>query len=255
MNLPGYTEFSFQSDNIEHSVFRSLTNGPGVLLMHELPGMTPEFLKLAKRIFDAGFTVFLPLLFGNPNETAVISDTFHVCISREFKCLANHESSPITHWLRALSRRIDSENLGARGVGAIGLCLTGGFVLSLMIEPHLMAPVISEPALPLLAFTDEAKAALGVDPEELNIAVAREIPLLGLRFSGDQICPELRFATLCARFGNKFERIEIDSSPGNKFGIRPRAHAVLTNDYNDAVGTPTRAALERIISFLKTNLK
>jgi dienelactone hydrolase len=134
MPLPGYSEFTFQDGDINHTVFRSRTNGPGLLIMHELPGMTPQCIDLATRVVDAGFTVFLPLLFGEPNDSATVANTFRVCVSHEFKCLAAHESSPITTWLRALSRRIYAENLGGRGVGAIGLCLTGGFALSLMLE-------------------------------------------------------------------------------------------------------------------------
>jgi dienelactone hydrolase len=212
-------------------------------------------MALGKRVVDSGFTVFLPLLFGEPNVTATVANTFRVCLSHEFKCLAAHESSPITSWLRALSRRIYSENLGGKGVGAIGLCLTGGFVLSLMLEPHIIAPVASEPALPILALSNDAKRALGVSPAELEEATHRNIKLLGLRFSGDWFCPAQRFETLAAKFGAKFERIVIDSSPGNPFGIRPHAHAVLTNDYQDTPGHPTRTAFERVLAFLDSNLK
>jgi dienelactone hydrolase len=255
MPLPGYSEFTFQDGDINHTVFRSRTNGPGLLIMHELPGMTPQCIDLATRVVDAGFTVFLPLLFGEPNDSATVANTFRVCVSHEFKCLAAHESSPITTWLRALSRRIYAENLGGRGVGAIGLCLTGGFALSLMLEPHLMAPVTSEPALPMMAFSDDAKHALGISPAELDEAAHRNIPLLGLRFSGDWICPAQRFETLKEKFGAKFEKIVIDSSSGNPYGIRPHAHSVLTEDYNDTPGHPTRAAFERVLAFLNSNLK
>jgi dienelactone hydrolase len=223
--------------------------------MHELPGMTPECIDLATRVVDAGFTVFLPLLFGEPNDRATVANTFRVCVSHEFKCLAAHESSPITAWLRALTRRIHTENLRGNGVGAIGLCLTGGFVLSLMLEPHLMAPVTSEPALPMMALSDDAKQALGILPTELDEAANRNIELLGLRFSNDWICPAQRFATLEAKFGAKFEKIVIDSSPGNPYGIRPHAHSVLTEDYNDTPGHPTRVAFEQVLAFLQSHLK
>jgi dienelactone hydrolase len=227
----------------------SETSKLGVLAKEAFP------LGLAKRVVDGGFTVFLPLLFGEPNDNATVANAFRVCLSREFNCLAAHASSPITRWLRALSRRIYSENLGGKGVGAIGMCLTGGFVLSLMLEPHVMAPVASEPALPIFAFSNDAKQALGVSPAELEEASHRDIALLGLRFSGDWLCPAQRFETLQAKFGARFERIVIDSSPGNPFGIRPHAHAVLTQDYKDTPDHPTRTAFERVLAFLHSNLR
>jgi hypothetical protein len=118
-----------------------------------------------------------------------------------------------------------------------------------------MAPVTSEPALPIMALSDDAKCALGISPAELDEAANRNIALLGLRFYGDWICPAQRFETLEAKFGAKFERIVIDSSPGNPYGIRPHVHAVLTEDYNDTPGHPTRVAFERVLAFLNANLK
>jgi hypothetical protein len=93
-------------------------------------------------------------------------------------------------------------------------------------RPALMAPVTSEPALPIMALSEDAKCALGISPAELDEAANRNIALLGLRFSGDWICPAQRFETLEAKSGAKFESIVIDSSPGNPYGIRPHAHAV-----------------------------
>ena len=71
----------------------------------------------------------------------------HVCISREFRVLAVRQSSPITNWLRALCRSLHAE-LGGKGVGAIGMCLTGNFALALMVDSAVMAPVLSQPSLP-----------------------------------------------------------------------------------------------------------
>src|SRR5271166_372284 len=62
MTPPGFSEFTFRDGDITHTVFRSKANGAGVLIMHELPGMTPQCISLATRVVDAGFTVFLPLL-------------------------------------------------------------------------------------------------------------------------------------------------------------------------------------------------
>jgi dienelactone hydrolase len=99
--IDGFTEFGFADGGIEHAVYRKGV-GPGVLVMHELPGLTPQCIDLATRIESAGFTVFLPLLFGEPNSSATVANTLRVCVSREFKCFALNESSPISVWLRPL---------------------------------------------------------------------------------------------------------------------------------------------------------
>ena len=85
--------------------------GPGVLLMHEIPGITPEVQACARRIADAGFTVYMPWMFGTPNKAVsapyAMGQMFRaICIRKEFTTLARGESSPITNWLRALARKI-----------------------------------------------------------------------------------------------------------------------------------------------------
>jgi len=250
--IDGFTQFDFADGGIEHAVYRKGV-GSGVLIMHELPGLTPQCIDLANRIASAGYTVFLPLLFGEPNSSATVANTLRVCVSREFKCFALNESSPISVWLRALGQRIYGD-LNGNGIGVIGLCLTGGFVLSLMADSEVLAPVTSEPSLPFLDLTDAGQRALGVSDADLDAAVENGRELLGFRFSGDWICPVKRFDTLQARFGKRFIRTDIDSSPGNPAGIPSHAHSVLTEDYNNTPGHPTRVAFDKVIAFLRRNL-
>ena len=42
--------------------------GPGVVVMHEAPGITPEVAAFGRTLADAGFTVFMPTLFGTPGR-------------------------------------------------------------------------------------------------------------------------------------------------------------------------------------------
>jgi len=95
-SLDGFEVSEFTDGDITHPVyFRGA--GPGVLLMHELPGMVPQCVELATFIARQGFTVFMPLLFGEPGAPpATARLALHVCISREFRCFAHNESSPIT---------------------------------------------------------------------------------------------------------------------------------------------------------------
>ena len=63
--------------------------------MHELPGMNPPCIDLAEEIATAGFTVYLPLLFGRPGQDRGMLPMFRVCVRREFHLLAAGRRSPI----------------------------------------------------------------------------------------------------------------------------------------------------------------
>ena len=253
----GFTESTFSHGGIRHKVFRAGT-GPAVILIHEVPGIHPGVLDLGRRLIGRGFTVYLPSMFGRPGGKAgegIVKSIAKVCISREFAVLANR-SSPATGWLRALAAQAHRE-CGGPGVGAIGMCMTGSFALAMALEPTVLAPVMSQPALPA-GRTARKRAAVGLDDGELARVKARTgqgLRLLGLRFSNDRGCPAERFATLRREFGESFEAIEVDSSPGNPYGIAPSAHCVLTVDLVDTPGHPTKAALERTIEFIGERLR
>jgi len=253
-------------------VFRK-GQGPAVILLHELPGMIPECVALARRIAGAGFTVYLPLLFGEPNQPlslpTVLRFALQLCISREFRCFSKHQSSPITDWLRALCRQAHLE-CGGPGVGVIGMCLTGGFVLAMMADEAVIAPVIAQPSLPF-GITPGHRKSLGVSDAELKAARTHAeggAGPLALRFSGDRISPPERFEVLretlggtpevvedspelCWRRGEALETLEINSRPGNPHGISEKAHAVLTIEYRSEPDHPTHRAFDRVITFLQ----
>jgi dienelactone hydrolase len=242
--LRNYRAFDFAHDGTVHSVYYA-GSGPGVLLIHELPGMVKECVDLSDHLVAQGFTVFLPLLFGEP-ETRPGSARFllHVCLSDEFRCLAKNKSSPITSWLRALCVERIRPACPGPGIGAVGMCLTGGFVLSLFIPDVMLAPVMSQPALPMPALTRARKAALGVSPADLSEARESAVPLLGFRFQGDRMCPPERFESLKREFGARFEGHEL---PGNQ-------HSVLTIDFVNRPDHPTYKARERVVEFLRKQL-
>ncbi len=229
--------------------------GPGVIVIHEVPGITPEVVRFARWVVDAGFRVAMPSLFGvpgKPKSTGYILASFaRACISREFRCLATEKSSPVTDWLRALCRDLHNQ-CGGPGVGAVGMCLTGNFALTLMMEPSMMAPVLSQPSLPL-PFGRARKCSLHLSPTELAAAQQRTragARILGLRFDNDPACPGERFVRLREAFGDSFEDIEI---PG-RFAATHMRHSVLTNDLVDEAGHPTVAARDRVLQFLSEQL-
>jgi dienelactone hydrolase len=257
--LEGFDEFSFSHAGATRPVYRR-GEGPGVVIMHEIPGITPEVAGFARRVADDGFTSFLPHLFGTPDKPFglpyVLGQMARACISREFHVLARGESSPITEWLRALCRHAH-EACGGPGVGAIGMCLTGNFALSLMLDASVMAPVLSQPSLPF-GVSRSHRAALHLSDADLAVVkdrVQNGCGVLGMRFTADPMCPGERFDTLRRELGDGFESIEIDSGRGNPHGISRTAHSVVTKDLVDEVGHPTREALDRVLGLFRERLK
>ena len=257
--LAGFERSTFCYGGKERAVY-SRGEGPGVVVMHEIPGITPQVADFARRVADAGFYVSMPLLFGEAGRPLGLAysgrEVARACISREFHVLASHQSSPITQWLRALCRAVHEER-GGPGVGAIGMCLTGNFALALMVDEVMMAPVLSQPSLPF-PVGRERKAALHISQEDLAIIKGRcakdpGLKVLGLRFKGDRTCPAARFETLRRELGEQFEAHEIDDEYANPNAFGP-AHSVVTNHLIDEEGQPTRQALDRVLAYFQERL-
>jgi dienelactone hydrolase len=236
-----------------------LGTGPAVIVMSEMPGITPEVAGFARRVADVGLTAVMPHLFGDDGRPFsagyVASSMARACISREFTVLARHRTSPITAWLRELARH-EHARCGGPGVGAVGMCFTGGFALALMVDDVVVAPVLSQPSLPFPTSAGNRRD-LGIGDEDLSVVKARAAEgtcVLGLRFTGDKASPPERFARLREELGDAFIGVELDSSAGNPHGHKRGAHSVLTNDLDDRPGTPTRQALDQVLTFFTDRL-
>jgi dienelactone hydrolase len=250
-----YKTFTFSDGGRKRTVYRK-GSGPAVIIIHEIPGLHPGVFKFADHVAAAGMTVFLPSLFGTPGKEATRGYAVRVavtaiCIRREFHVWAGTGSSPIVDWLRALARKVHAE-CGGKGVGAVGMCFTGGFALAMMTEPSVVAPVLSQPSIPMLGKGKER--AIDASPAEIACAKARfkdeNLSMMGLRFKSDGFVPDQRFEMLKAEFGDKFEAIELedaDALPGT--GMPP--HSVLTIHLDDRPGTVTKKVEERVIAFFK----
>jgi dienelactone hydrolase len=258
--LAAYERFDFDDGRWTRPVFRR-GSGPAVIVIHEMPGLHPLVVRFADRVAAAGMTVFLPSLFGEPGRPVSMGYVLGemakaICVRREFRIWAANESSPIVDWLRALARRTHPQ-CGGRGVGAVGMCFTGGFALAMMTEPAVVAPVLSQPSLPFPISADR-RAALGASPEEIGCAkqrfAAEDLSMIGLRFRGDRAVPDARFETYRRIFGDRFEAIELDpkdAQPGT--GMSP--HSVLTIHLrDDDPGGPTKRAEGRVIEFFRERL-
>jgi len=234
------------------------TTGPAIIVIHEIYGFTPTLARFCRWVRDAGFRVYAPILFGEPDagnaEKPSVARILSLCISREFTILRANKSSPVTDWLRALARLAHGE-CGGRGVGAIGMCVTGGFALSMALDPVVLAPVLAQPGAPALS-----PAGLDIAPADLERVQARAragLELRGYRFEGDTLCRAQRFATLSSAFGAAFTATELPDKAGNPAGMKARGkppHSVFTGDLIDGPGQPTRAAADEVISFFRRTL-
>ena len=258
--LDEYTSFDFSDGVRTRTVFRRGA-GPATIVIHEMPGIHPLVVRFANHVVEAGMTVFLPSLSGVPGRPVTVPYLLGelvktICVRREFDAWAGDRSSPIVDWLRALARQVHTE-CGGRGVGAVGMCFTGGFALAMMTEPAVVAPVLSQPSNPSSLFASRKKAMIDASPEERACAKRRfegeNLSMLGLRFREDGLCPPERFAALKAEFGDRFEEIELDAADAKP--SRMAAHSVLTLHLDDRPGTPTKRAEERTIAFLANALR
>jgi dienelactone hydrolase len=256
--LAGFTERSFTYDGTNRRVF-TRGSGPAVVVIHEVPGITPEVAAFGRRLVDAGFSVWMPSLLGVPGKPISVpygmESMLRACVAREFTTFALDRTSPVIGWLRRLAADAHDE-CGGPGVGAVGMCLTGGFALAMTVDDVVQAPVLSQPSLPL-PLVKSRRGALGLSDADLRRVkqrVAGGACVLGLRFTEDSFVPPERFESLRRELGDGFIAVEIDSSPGNAWNIPRRAHSVLTNDFVDEPGHPTREALDRVIAFFSDRL-
>ncbi|AZM87374.1 MULTISPECIES: dienelactone hydrolase family protein [Streptomyces] len=266
-DLTGFTRGTFTHEGTTRRLLRR-GSGPAVIVIAEIPGITPKVLAFAERVAEAGCTAVLPVLFGEPGRDAdprtagrtktagyVASSMLRVCVSREFTLLATGRTSTVVSWLRALAAA-EHERCGGPGVGAVGMCLTGGFALAMATDPRLLAPVLSQPSLPL-ALTPGRAGRIDISPEDLAVVRGRcereGLQVLGLRFRGDRLVPGDRFAHLRRELGDAFVAVELDDAAANPDAVLP-PHSVLTEHLVDEPGQPTRQALDTVLDLFRTRL-
>jgi len=257
--LPGFASFRFAGNSSEWRCVYHAGTGPAVVIMHELPGLSPPLIKLAKDIVAAGFTVYLPLLFGRAGQDLHVLPAFSLCVRREFCLFAAGRRSPITNWLRDLCAHAHTLS-GGPGIGLIGMCLTGGLVFALCASPAVLAAVTCQPSLPVSMFRGaKFRGELGVAPVDLEAAKARVlaegIDILGFRYSSDYACPAERYETAKLEFGDRFKPTTYQT-PDRKHGLPRWAHSILTGTYREdqPESHPARRARRAVIAYLRERL-
>lgn len=241
--LAGWTKGTFTAAGLTRDTYRR-GSGPGVVVVHEIPGITPKVTQFANEVVDAGFTVVMPSLVGTPGKDIsggyLAGSMLKVCISKEFTHWALNQTSPVIGFLRALARSLHLE-VGGPGVGAVGMCLSGGFALGMMLDDVIVAPVLSQPSMPFPVGAARG-ADLNLSPDDRAVIAQRAADgcqVLGLRFTGDKAVGT-RFDSLRELLGDAFIAIELPSTS-------PRDHSVLTEQRDEA-------SVRRVIEFFQEKL-
>jgi dienelactone hydrolase len=208
----------------------------------------------------------MPHLFGRPGHDPVasgklravpylVSSLVPACVSREFTTWATGKTSPVIAWLRALAAH-EHERCGGPGVGAVGMCFTGGFALAMAVDDRLLAPVLSQPSMPMTA-TRAQRRSIDISSEDLAVVKQRcandGLQVLGLRFKGDRLVSAERFAFLREQLGEAFVAVELDDADANPEAATA-PHSVLTEHLVDEPGHPTREALDQVLDLFRTRL-
>jgi dienelactone hydrolase len=241
--LAGWELGEFSAAGMTYPTYRR-GSGPGVIVVHEIPGITPLVARFANDVVDAGFTVIMPSLVGTPGKSPTgvygAGSMLKVCVSREFTTMALKQTSPIISWLRALARNLHAD-VGGPGVGAVGMCFSGGFALGMMVDDIMLAPVLSQPSLPF-GVGSARSSDLNLSPSDAAAVAeraARGCQVLGLRFTDDRLVGD-RFSSLRDLLGDAFIAIELPSRAKSD-------HSVLTEQRDDA-------SVERVIDFFREKL-
>ena len=240
------------------AVYRQGT-GPAVIVIAEMPGISPQVAGFARRVSAIGCTAVMPHLFGHPGKELSAFEGVKViapaCISREFTTFAAGKTSPIVNWLRALAAD-EHERCGGPGVGAVGMCFTGGFALAMATDERLLAPVLSQPSLPF-GLTAKHKHSIDISPDDLAVVkqrcAAEGLQVLGLRFKSDRFVPAERFQFLREELGDAFVAVELEDADANP-EAQMAPHSVLTHHLIDEPGQATRAALDQVLDLFRAKL-
>ncbi len=228
------------ASGVTHPTYRKGA-GPAVVVISEIPGITEDVIAFSEEVVALGCTVVMPHLFGkvvsSDSPIAAMSSLGQACVNREFNKMRLRQTSPIADWLRSLSRELHAE-LGGPGVGAVGMCFTGGFALAMMVDDSVAAPVLAQPSLPFPV--GRARAAdLNLSPADLSRVKERAAAgcqVLGLRYEKD-LASGTRFDTLTDEIGDAFIRVEF---PGRK-------HSTLTAHRQ-------QEGVDRVLAFFREKL-
>ncbi len=229
-----------------HDIYTLGTGKKVLVLIQELPGIGQETLALADQFVNNGYTVVLPHLFGPIGKTSVVGNLARIfCMRSEFKLFAANESSPIVDYLSALSIMVKGKHK-VKGVAVIGMCLTGNFAISLMASDAVLAGFASQPSMP---FSGQGALHMSNDDvSKIKAKLDKVGPMHCGRFKGDMLCTGKKLKAMNRKFNtDDKERIIFHELPG-------KGHSILTIDFVDEEGHPTKKALDEITEYFDHQL-
>ena len=255
---------TISTDHITHDVWFGPKLGPGVLLLHELAGLSNNTVKFAASLMDAGFTVAMPHLFGrvgaegNGGMGAGAAGLLGRCIMREMSFFLRDQPPQGTEWLKEASKVLGERSISPRGVGVIGMCATGSFAMATVLDPHVGAVVASQAALPLLR-----RGTWGVPGGDRKLA-DEDTAVMTLRFCTDaksgkgrvKRLPERMNETLTYNTSGPTDSKLPHAERGIEEGVGNRLHVIWAGGAGHSILTSERVdrAVTAVIDFLRKNL-
>lgn len=241
-----FTEAEKPFGDISHPVWFGGDGSP-IILMHELDGFIPAFMELALKLSET-FTVHAPVFYGEVGEdfgglTGPIRAYF--CMRREFEVFRLGRTSPIAGWVRDLAADIHHRSDGVKGVGVVGMCMTGGIVLATISHASVAVGVAAQPSLPLalIGSPQRCQEDLGMNPDDIQAAADSGTPVLTLRYGCDPICPAQRIASITR---------QIPSASGPPDFLKGKwGHPTLTDSFRRGRNVSDQAINETVSFLLK----
>ena len=245
-----YGFIRYRPMGVGHRIYKK-GKGPAVLILHELPGLSLDDIGLACRVAESGFTAVVPVFFGKPGSDHRIRNLLTQCFVpfTPFHCWVPGITSRVANWLATLVPELYRE-CGGKGVGVIGMCLTGSLPLALLKVPAVKAAVLCQPTNPFLL-----KHHLDISRGDLQAAIDRDdLTVLAVKFSGDGKSPHQRFQTLHEKLKGHFNELIINSGRESE-PLSGAQHSVLGGGYDSGpTASATREAFNRVIRYLDQRL-
>ena len=185
-------------------------------------------LSLADELVNAGFEVVMPHLFDLWVRHQSVGTLLESCLRKEFRLMTSDRSSPIADWVRLLCREVRDQR-GVKGV-VIGMCLTGNFAIQLIGDDMSCSRSITTGN----AFFKQGELHMSPDDIEQSHALDVKGPMRVLRFEDDPLCTQEKSKCVHRAF-NDDGNIRVQ-----EITLLGRGHSVLTLDFVDKSGHPTR---------------
>lgn len=236
---------------VELPVYRSISGTMPLVMLHELPGMIPQFTDTARKLANDGFRVYAPLIFGQPeDELRLARFFFQYCVARQMRALFwpdGDRPAGLTHFLLSLIEHASRENDGA-AVGVIGMCMTGGFALAGIASPACNGAVSCQPSLPALRrFSGKSTDVIGTEILGKAVERAGQIGDCGrvYRFATDPLSSPAHVSDITDAFGDAVTARDIPADS--------KKHASLTADFSQEVYDGATAFLRQRLAAGKTS--